>query len=150
MSESRPNKAVTDEELIGVLTAISVVSRRLARKLIQLNQTSQSQEGGNVMSRMSEMEATIRELWDIASSINDIANWLTGAFSGSEEAAPAPEPEKALTLEEVRAILAEKSRDGFTAQIRDLLLKYGAKKLSEVDPASYKALVADAEVLGNG
>ena len=46
MSESRPNKAVTDEELIGVLTAISVVSRRLARKLIQLNQTSQSQEGG--------------------------------------------------------------------------------------------------------
>ena len=43
MSESRPNKAVTDEELIGVLTAISVVSRYLARKL---NQTSQSQEGG--------------------------------------------------------------------------------------------------------
>ena len=46
MSESRPNKAVTDEELIGVLTAISVVSRRLARKLLQLNQTSQSQKGG--------------------------------------------------------------------------------------------------------
>ena len=102
------------------------------------------------MSKTSEIEATIRELRDIASSINDIANWLTGVFSGSEEAAPAPEPEKALTLEEVRAILAEKSRDGFTAQIRDLLLKYGAKKLSEVDPASYKALVADAEVLGNG
>lgn len=32
MSESRPNKAATDEELIGVFTAISVVSRRLARK----------------------------------------------------------------------------------------------------------------------
>lgn len=102
------------------------------------------------MSKMSEMEATIRELRDIASSINDIANWLTSAFSGTDEAAPSPEPEKALTIEEVRAILAEKSRDGFTAQIRDLLLKYGAKKLSEVDPASYKALVANAEVLGNG
>lgn len=101
------------------------------------------------MSKMSEMEATIRELRDIASSINDIANWLTSAFSGTKEATPSPEPEKALTLEEVRAILAEKSRDGFTAQIRDLLLKYGAKKLSEVDPTSYKALVADAEVLGN-
>lgn len=102
------------------------------------------------MSKTSEMEATIRELRDIASSINDIANWLTGVFSGTEKATPSPEPEKALTLEEVRAILAEKSRAGFTAQIRDLLLKYGAKKLSEVDPASYKALVADAEVLGNG
>lgn len=102
------------------------------------------------MSKMSEMEATIRELRDIASSINDIANWLTGTFSGTEEAAPAPEPEKALTLEEVRAILAEKSRDGFTAQIRGLLQKYGATKLSEVDPTRYGGLVADAEVLGNG
>lgn len=46
MSESRSTKAMTDEELIGVLTAISVVSKRLARKLIQLDQTSQSQEGG--------------------------------------------------------------------------------------------------------
>lgn len=46
MSESRNGKTVTDEDLIGVLTAISVVSRRLARKLIQLDQTSQSQEGG--------------------------------------------------------------------------------------------------------
>ena len=45
MSESRPNKAVTDEELIGVLTAISVVSRRLARKLIQQSSAA-SQEGG--------------------------------------------------------------------------------------------------------
>ena len=102
------------------------------------------------MSKTSEMEATIRELRDIASSINDIANWLTGAFSGREEVASAPKPKKALTLEEVRSILAEKSRAGFTAQIRDLLLKYGAKKLSEVAPASYKTLVADAEVLGNG
>ena len=33
MSEPKTNKAVTGEELIGVLTAISVVSRRLARKL---------------------------------------------------------------------------------------------------------------------
>ena len=99
---------------------------------------------------MSEMEATIRELRDIASSINDIANWLTGAFSGTVEAVPAPEPEKTYSLEEVRAILAEKARDGFTAQIRDLLQKYGATKLSEVDPTRYGGLVADAEVLGNG
>lgn len=47
MNESANTKPVSDEELIGVLTAISVVSKRLARKLIQLNQTSQSEEGGN-------------------------------------------------------------------------------------------------------
>ncbi len=102
------------------------------------------------MSKMSEMEATIRELRDIASSINDIANWLTDAFGSTDDTEAAPAPAKTYSLEEVRAILAEKSRDGFTAQIRDLLQRYGATKLSEVDPTRYGGLVADAEVLGNG
>lgn len=102
------------------------------------------------MSKMSEMEATIRELRDIASSINDIANWLTDAFGSTDNTEAAPAPAKTYSLEEVRAILAEKSRDGFTAQIRDLLQRYGATKLSEVDPTRYGGLVADAEVLGNG
>lgn len=35
----------TDEELIGILTAISVVSKRLARKLTLLAGQSQSTEG---------------------------------------------------------------------------------------------------------
>lgn len=96
------------------------------------------------------MEATIRELRDIASSINEIANWLTDAFGNTDGAEAAPVTEKTYSLEEVRAILAEKSRDGFTAQIRDLLQKYGASKLSEVVPTRYGGLVADAEVLGNG
>ena len=102
------------------------------------------------MSKMSEMETTIRELRDIASSINDIANWLTDTFGSTDDAEAVPAPEKTYSLEEVRAILAEKSRDGFTAQIRDLLQKYGATKLSEVDPTRYVGLVVDAEVLGNG
>jgi hypothetical protein len=36
---------------------------------------------------------------------------------------------------------------GYTAQIRSLLQKYGADNLSGIDPANYKALLADAEVL---
>ena len=59
-------------------------------------------------------------------------------------AAPA-EPQ--LTLEQVRAVLAEKSRNGHTAEIRTLLQKYGATKLSMVDPVHYKALLAEAEVM---
>ena len=60
--------------------------------------------------------------------------------------APAPET-KPLTLEQVRAVLAEKSRAGHTAEVKALLLKHGADKLSEVDPAEYPALFAEAEVL---
>ena len=55
--------------------------------------------------------------------------------------------EKPLTLEEVRAVLAEKSREGHTAEVKELLNKHGADKLSEIDPAEYPALLADAEVL---
>ena len=58
------------------------------------------------------------------------------------------EPEgKPLALEEVRAVLAEKSRAGHTAEVKGLLNKHGADKLSEIDPAEYAALLAEAEVL---
>lgn len=55
--------------------------------------------------------------------------------------------EKPLTLEEVRAVLAEKSRCGHTEEVRELLAKHGADKLPEIDPAEYAALLAEAEVL---
>ena len=57
-----------------------------------------------------------------------------------------PEP-KPLTLEQVRAALAEKSRAGHTAEVKALLIKHGADKLSDIDPAEYPALLAEAEVL---
>ena len=62
-------------------------------------------------------------------------------------AAKQTQEEKPLTLEEVRAVLAEKSRAGHTAEVRELLNKHGADKLSGIDPAEYAALLAQAEVL---
>ena len=61
--------------------------------------------------------------------------------------AMAKQEEKPMTLEEVRAVLAEKSRSGHTEEVRELLAKHGADKLSEIDPAEYPALLAEAEVL---
>ena len=61
--------------------------------------------------------------------------------------AMAKQEEKPLTLEEVRAVLAEKSRSGHTEEVRELLAKHGADKLSEIDPAEYAALLSEAEVL---
>lgn len=108
------------------------------------------------MSKMSDMATTIEELRTAAATITDVANWLTEMFSKTaavdeaQESEPVFPPEPILTLEQVRAVLADKSRMGFTAEIRSLLQKYGAAKLSGIDPANYKALVADAEVLGDG
>ena len=107
------------------------------------------------MSKMSNMAQTIEELHTAAAAITDAANWLAQQFSGesndqqqsNESAATVEEPKQALTLEQVRAVLADKSRAGHTAAIRDLLQKYGASKLSQVDPKNYEALLRDAEVL---
>ena len=99
------------------------------------------------MSKMSDMAMTIEELRSAAAAINEAASWLSEQFTSNE---PSPEPtpvEPVLTLEAVRAVLADKSRTGFTAQIRSLLQKYGADKLSGIDPANYKALLVDVEGL---
>lgn len=105
------------------------------------------------MSKMADMAMTIKELRSAAAAITDAADWLARQFNGeaTEETAAAPEPEAkpAVTLEQVRAVLADKSRAGHTAAIRDLLQKYGATKLSQVDPKHYDALLRDAEVLDN-
>ena len=99
---------------------------------------------------MSDMAATIEELRTVAATINDVANWLAEMFGGAGDAKPDVPTEPTLTLEQVRAVLADKSRQGHTAEIRSLLQKYGAAKLSQIDPAHYKALLADAEVLTDG
>ncbi|MCI7723375.1 rRNA biogenesis protein rrp5 [Ruminococcus sp. AF42-9BH] len=57
--------------------------------------------------------------------------------------------EKEVTLEDVRAVLGQKSQAGMTAEVRELIRKYGGTRLSDIDPAQYKALLAEAEVLGN-
>ena len=101
------------------------------------------------MSRISELELAITDLRSAASTINDVANTLAEMFSTTADAAlnAAASAEPQLTLEQVRAVLADKSRKGHTAEIRALLQKYGASKLSGIDPANYKALLADAEGL---
>ena len=103
------------------------------------------------MSKMSNMAIVIEELRNAAATIKDTADWLAEQFSNSEETVSVEEARSekkpTLTLEKVRAVLAEKSRNGHTAEIRSLLEKYGATKLSAVDPKHYEALLKDAEVL---
>lgn len=62
---------------------------------------------------------------------------------GKAEAVKQPE----ITLEQVRGVLADKSRSGKTAEVRAIIQKYGADRLSGIDPKDYPAVLADAEVL---
>lgn len=60
-------------------------------------------------------------------------------------AAKVKEPEEVITIEQVRAVLAEKSQAGFTAQVKALLESFDANKLSAVKPEDYKDLMAAAQ-----
>ena len=107
------------------------------------------------MGKMSELSLLVKELNQCGETLIGISQSLSNMFRSSDEPTPnkpeasAPE-EKAITLEEVRVVLAEKSREGHTAKIRELLQKYGADKLSEINAPDYPAILAEAEVLGNG
>ena len=120
------------------------------------------------MSKVSELSVLALELKKCAEALIGISEGLADMFSGSEEEKapakkvaakkkaaeepkpePLPEKEKPLTLEDVRAVCADKSRKGFTAAVKAILTKHGADKLSGINPAEYKALLAEVEVLGN-
>lgn len=99
---------------------------------------------------MSELDAVIRDLRTAAAAINEAADTLTEMFSGNAAETPIEPTEPLPSKEDVRAVLAEISGKGFTAQVKELLRKHGAATLSGIDPSEYKALLKDAEVLVNG
>ena len=102
------------------------------------------------MSKIKLLLDVVEDMRSLADSLQSLADAMTrGEVPEAEpvqKAAPSP-PEPELTLEQVRAVLAEKSHDGKTEAVRELLQKYGAPKLSAVDPKHYPALLKDAEVL---
>ena len=72
----------------------------------------------------------------------------------AEEPAPVTEPvaetpaPEAYTKEEVRAILADLSQNGFRNEAKALVRKYSdGGSLTDIDPAKYPDLVAEAEAL---
>ena len=132
------------------------------------------------MSKTSEINLCIGELRTAAQSLAAVADSLTVLFGASavpagmlaqggegndqkangesvniadgkvkttQSAEPKPKP---VTLAQVRAVLAEKSRCGHTAQVRELLQKHGAAKLSAINPTEFESLFSEAAAIGCG
>ena len=66
-----------------------------------------------------------------------------------EEVLPAKEPKDLPKLEDVRAVLADISRNGKTAEMKALLTKFGATKLSDIPTDKYPELLMAAEAIRN-
>ena len=96
-----------------------------------------------------ETKACIAEAMTILNTATDAIAALQAKWEQKTPAEPTAKPApKPLTLLEVRSVLADKSREGYTERIRALLEKYGAPKLSEIDPSHYRNLLDEALCLG--
>ena len=98
------------------------------------------------------------ELMKIAEGFSIVAEGLRGlakAEGGTKEKTVKAQPsatekaqqESPATLEGIRALMAQKTQEGKSKEIKELLQKYGAAKLSAVKPEDYPALMQEAQVL---
>lgn len=101
------------------------------------------------MSKMSELSQVLEEMIACGEGMIKAANAIKEIFSSTEEAPAVPESAPSYTKEDVRGILAAKSAAGFKKEVKELLEKYGAQQLKQVDPKDYAALIKEAEVISN-
>ena len=69
------------------------------------------------------------------------------AAKAQQESVAQEQQEQPATLEGIRALMAQKTQEGKSKEIKELLQKYGAVKLSAVKPEDYPALMQEAQVL---
>ena len=99
----------------------------------------------------------VRTLADSLQAVADVLAELKPAESiekpveqiSQKAAKPKKEKVKVYTLEDVRGVLAEKSQNGLTAEVKGLITKFGGNRLSDIDPDKYEEIIKEAEVLGN-
>ena len=110
------------------------------------------------MSRIKLLLDIASDMESLAESLRVFANAITidepsaeseekPSLQETQEVKPAA---KTISVGDVRAVLTPISQSGKTAQVKELLIKHGASRLSDIDPSKYGSLLADAEVLANG
>ena len=105
------------------------------------------------MSRIKLLLDVVNDMRSLADSIQTLCDAMAADGPTDEpQEEPQKKPSKAktekaleVTLEQVRGVLADKSRNGHTAEVRAIIRKYGADRLSDIDPKNYPAVLKDAE-----
>ena len=105
------------------------------------------------MSRTKLLLDVAEDIRSLADSLQTLANAISEDDIADDVPAvavePVAKPPVTVTLEQVRAVLAEKSHDGLTEQVRGLLQKYGAQKLSAIASDRYADLLREAKELND-
>lgn len=105
------------------------------------------------MSKTKLLLDVVEDMRRLADSLQTIADSIEGNTDPatetpqSEVKTPQKHTAPAITIDQVRAVLADKSGEGKTAEVKALLFKYDAGKLSGVKPEDYAALLEEAKKL---
>ena len=98
---------------------------------------------------IDNLEALSGSLHDMAAVLKTEISTDSGQEIPAPQELPPPEPKQKVTLEQVRAVLADKSQSGHTVEVRELIAKFGSTKLSGIDPERYPELLKEAEEIGD-
>lgn len=108
------------------------------------------------MDKAKKLLEVAQKLIVIAEDIRSLADSVQAVCTVITDSLPAEakgtqktpkEKEQEISLEKIRGVPADKSRAGHTAEVRAIIEKFGADRLSGIDPKNYAAIIKEAEVL---
>ena len=95
----------------------------------------------------------VEDMRKLSDSVQNVCTFVMEGLSEEVpkaiEVKPVKQEEPTISLEKVRGVLAQKSQAGFTAEVREIIQKYGGSRLSDINPKDYKSVIEEAEGLGN-
>ncbi|MBU0278735.1 rRNA biogenesis protein rrp5 [Gemella sp. zg-570] len=103
------------------------------------------------MSKTKLLLDVVENLRNLADSLQDLHDVMVKPLNvetvGAIEEKNKNSEKTKVSLEEVRGLLAKKSKEGKSAEVRALIQGYGVVKLSEINTSDYEDLFKKAEVL---
>lgn len=91
-----------------------------------------------------------KQVLEDAQSLNESLNELLSSMNNDGPDEENETEEQPVSFEAIQVFLAEKSRQGYTNEIRSLIKQFGSNKLSELEPKVYPELWKAVEELTNG
>lgn len=100
------------------------------------------------MSVMNDLDLKLKEVENQLDQTQETIRSIRQLLSNNQAEATCDEQTKRDPVEDkltVRKMLAKKSAEDYTDQVKELLHKFGAEKLSDVNPKDYEDLYYSAE-----
>lgn len=93
------------------------------------------------------LQESFNQVTAAMSELNTTLNGILDKEDQDDEVEVAPKRDIQADKEAVRGMLAKQTSKGLTKEVKDLLKKFGAEKLSDVNPEDYEDLYYSAESL---